>query len=116
MSAISGAAERNHGGASGTPGRTSRADAEASRAAAASGLERLVREKLGLEPGRLEVGVGTGGRQGEIAVVRIPAHLLGGLLRPGVRAELVEAARAAGFRHAAVDLDFAAALPPRPGG
>lgn len=100
MSGGAGAAERRDAGAAG---------AEAGRA----GLERIVRERLGLEAGRLEVRAD--GREGEIAVIRVPTGVLADLLRPEVRAELVERARAAGFRHVAIDLDFAGALPARSG-
>jgi len=75
-------------------------------------LERRLGERLGLGTGQLVVEADGPGR--EIAVVRVPAAALDVLLDPEVRAEIVERARAAGFRHAAVDLDMAGAEPATP--
>ncbi|HKK28058.1 MAG TPA: hypothetical protein VKB18_08240 [Gemmatimonadota bacterium] len=74
---------------------------------AASALARHVGERLGLEGGRVRVEAA--GRDGEIAVLVIPAEALSALLRDEVRREVAERARAAGYDHAAVDLALDAA-------
>jgi len=82
------------------------------RSPAASDLECHLGERLGL--GAHQLVVEAGGREREIAVLRVPAAALEALLDPEVRSEIVERARAAGFRHAAVDLDLAGAEPAIP--
>lgn len=79
------------------------------RAAALAELEGRLAERLGLRPGQLAVEAD--GRDGEIAVVRVPSGALESLLDPAVRSEIVQRARAAGFRHAALDLDLAGKPP-----
>lgn len=55
-----------------------------------------------LGPGR--IAVETEGPEGEIAVLRVPPAALPRLLEAGLRGRVVERARAAGYRYAAVDL------------
>jgi len=76
-------------------------------------LEQLLARRLGLPRGC--AAVEPGGREGEIAVVRVPADAVGRLLRSGLREELVGRARAAGFRHAALDLELSGGADVPPG-
>lgn len=66
------------------------------------GLARRLAGRLGLDP--RHVRVEAAGLEGEVAVVTVPRAALPALLDAAVRLEVVERARAAGFRHAAVDL------------
>lgn len=51
------------------------------------------------------VAVEPAGPEGEIAVVSVGPDRLARLLDPGVRRRVAEAARRAGYRHAAADVD-----------
>ncbi|HKK08375.1 MAG TPA: hypothetical protein VKA44_05765 [Gemmatimonadota bacterium] len=66
----------------------------------ASDLQRRLDASAG--PVRVEAA----GRDGEVAVLVVGPGALAVLLRPDVRREVAERARAAGFRHAAVDLEL----------
>ncbi len=82
------------------------------RSAALAVLESRVARHLGLAP--TQVRIEADGPGDEIAVVRVPAAALGALLAAGVRTEIVERAHAAGFRHAALDLELAGEAPAHP--
>lgn len=56
------------------------------------------------ELGDPRVAVEGDGPEDEVAVVRVPAALLPRMLEPGLRRRVVERARAAGYRYAAVEL------------
>lgn len=94
------AATKDDGPAAGPPAAASLGAGAAGPPKDAVALRAFVEEELG-DP---SVAVEAEGPEGEIAVLRVPAALLGPLLEPGLREEIVRRARQAGFRYAAVDL------------